>query len=144
MTFVSILKKTPCYTTFIFDQKNNFFKKTHFRLKQFRAENSFRKINLKLSLCSNNWTLNTDFIIKSSRIHPNPPTRSLAPTSSKMSDPFFFFHMSQKKFEIFPIRKNIFSQLSIVVAWRLQKEPKFYVGVDSIKFVSVRKHTVPG
>ena len=52
--------------------------------------------------------------------------------------------MSQKKFEIFPIRKNIFSQLSIVVAWRLQKEPKFYVGVDSIKFVSVRKHTVPG
>ena len=47
--------------------------------------------------------------------------------------------MSQKKFDFFPIRKNIFSQLSIVVAWRLQKEPKFYVGVDSIKFVSVRK-----
>ena len=78
MTFVSILKKTPCYTTFYYGSKNNFFEKTHFLLKQFRAENSFRKFNLKLSLCSNNWTLNTDFIIKSSRIHRNPPTRSLA------------------------------------------------------------------
>ena len=52
--------------------------------------------------------------------------------------------MFQKKIEIFPIRKSIFSQLSIVVAWRLKKEPKIYVGVDSTKFVSVRKHTRTG
>ena len=65
-------------TQLFFWSKKNFFGKTHFRLKQFRAENSFRKFDLKLSLCSNNWTLNTDFIIKSFRIHPNPPTRSLA------------------------------------------------------------------
>ena len=76
MTFVSILKKTPCYTTFIFGPKNNFFEKTHFRLKQFRAENSFRKFSLKWWLCFNNWTSNTDFIMKSFRIDRNSPTKS--------------------------------------------------------------------